>query len=84
MNTGCLSNDDGEGNENEFIAVNSLKIANIGELPYGVLGTAPNFRLREEFNFSYVYVPQQRHKKKFMVVFVQVVKKACWTFKICF
>ena len=46
MNTGCLSNDDGEGNENEFIAVNSLKIANIGELPYGVLGTAPNFGLR--------------------------------------
>ena len=34
-----------------LIAVNSLKTANIGELRYGVLETAPNFKLREEINF---------------------------------
>ena len=33
-----------------FIAVNSLKIKSIGELPYGVLGTAPKFGLREEID----------------------------------
>ena len=59
-----------------LIAVNSLKMANIGELRYGVLGTDPNFGLREEIKFSYVYVLQQRLKKKFMVVFVQVVKRS--------
>ena len=50
-----------------LIAVNSLKMANIGELCYGVLGTDPNFGLREEIKFSYVYVLQQQLKKKFMV-----------------
>ena len=50
-----------------LIAVNSLKMANIGELRYGVLGTDPNFGLREEIKFSYVYVLQQQLKKKFMV-----------------
>ena len=59
-----------------LIAVNSLKMANIGELRYGVLRTDPNFGLREEIKFSYVYVLQQRLKKKFMVVFVQVVKRS--------
>ena len=59
-----------------LIAVNSLKMANIGKLRYGVLGTDPNFGLREEIKFSYVYVLQQRLKKKFMVVFVQVVKRS--------
>ena len=34
-----------------LIAVNSLKTANIVELRYGVLGTAPNLELREEINF---------------------------------
>ena len=51
-----LSNDDGEGNENVpsylnecmFDFNNSLKMANIGELPYGILGTAPKFGLRDE------------------------------------
>ena len=51
-------------------------MADIGELRYGVLGTDPNFGLREEIKFSYVYVLQQRLKKKFMVVFVQVVKRS--------
>ena len=35
-------------NFSAFISVNSLKMANIGELPYGVFGTAPKFGLREE------------------------------------
>ena len=50
-----LSNDDGEGNENApsylnecMFDFNSLKMANIGELPYGILGTAPKFGLRDE------------------------------------
>ena len=56
MNIGHLSNDDGEGNENVpsyqnkcvfFFNFYSLKIANIGELPYGVLGTVPKFGLGE-------------------------------------
>ena len=63
MNIGRLSNDDGEGKENfpwyqnecmcgffyTFFRVyfNSLKMANIGELPYRVLGTASKFGLRE-------------------------------------
>ena len=46
-----------------LIAVNSLKMANIGELRYGVLRTDLNFGLREEIKFSYVYVLQQRLKK---------------------
>ena len=50
-----LSNDDGDGNENVpsylnecMFDFNSLKMANIGELPYGILGTAPKFGLRDE------------------------------------
>ena len=50
MNIGRLSNDDGEGNENVpsylnecVFDFNSLKMVNIGELPYGVLGTGPKF-----------------------------------------
>ena len=34
-----------------LIAVNSLNTANMSELRYGVLGTAPNLELREEINF---------------------------------
>ena len=36
----------------EFISVNSLKMANIDELPYGVLGTAPKFGSAKKMNFS--------------------------------
>ena len=42
-------------NFSAFIAVNSLKMANKGEPPYGVLGTAPNFGLREEIEFVPVF-----------------------------
>ena len=35
-----------------FISVNSLKMANIGELPYGVLGTAPKFGSAKKLNLS--------------------------------
>ena len=70
MNIGRLSNNDGEGNENVpsyqndcafFLSsfsrfFNSLKIANISELPYGVLGTAPKFGVREEIEFAPVFV----------------------------
>ena len=89
---GRLSNDDGEGNENvpsyqndmraffnfsAFISVNSLKMANIGELPYGVLGTAPKFGLREETEFVPVFrSSKHRCKRNSTVVFVQVVKKS--------
>ena len=79
-----LSNDDGEGNENVPSYLNecmfdfsSLEMANIGELPYGVLGTAPKFGLREEIEFVPVLTSsKQRRKRKFNVVFVQVVKKS--------
>ena len=79
-----LSNDDGEGNENVpsylnecMFDFNSLKMANIGELPYGILGTAPKFGLREEIEFvSVLTSSKQRRKRKFNVVFVQVVKKS--------
>ena len=55
----------------------SLEMANIGELPYGVLGTAPKFGLREEIEFVPVLTSsKQRRKRKFNVVFVQVVKKS--------
>ena len=36
----------------EFISVNSLKKAYIGELPYGVLGTAPKFESAKKLNLS--------------------------------
>ena len=56
---------------------NSLKLANIGERPYGVLGTASKFRLREEIEFAPVFTSsKQRRKRKFNVAFVQVVKKS--------
>ena len=55
----------------------SLKIANIGELPYGVLATAPKFGLREEIELVRVFTScKQRRKRKFNVVFVQVLKKS--------
>ena len=34
----------------------SLQMANVGELPYEVLGTAPKFGLREEIEFAPVFV----------------------------
>ena len=50
---------------------------NIGELPYGVLGTVPKFGLREEIEFvPLLTFSKQRLKRKFNVVFVQVVKKS--------
>ena len=74
-----LSNDDGEGNENVpsylnecVFNFNSLKMPNIGELPYGILETAPKFGLREEIEFVPVLTSsKQRRKRKFNVVFVQ-------------
>ena len=50
----------------------------MGERPYGVLGTAPTFGLREETEFVSVCLrpPKKRRKRKFNVVFVQVVKKS--------
>ena len=36
----------------EFISVNSLEMTNIGELPYGVLGTAPKFESAKKLNLS--------------------------------
>ena len=56
---------------------NSLKMANIGELPYGILGTAPKFGLREEIEFVPVLTSsKQSRKRKFNVVFAQVEKKS--------
>ena len=53
------------------------KMENIGELPYGVLGTVPKFGLREEIEFvPLLTFSKQRRKMKFNVVFVQVVKKS--------
>ena len=42
---------------------NFLKIANIGELQYGVLGTAPKFGLREEIKFVPVFKPSNQRPK---------------------
>ena len=79
MNTGWLSNDNGEGNENvpsyqmnarffktffAFISVNSLKMANKGEFPYRLLGTAPNFGLREETEFVPVLTSSKQRRRK--------------------
>ena len=53
------------------------KMENIGELPFGVLGTVPKFGLREEIEFvPLLTFSKQRRKRKFNVVFVQVVKKS--------
>ena len=64
-----LSNDDGEGNENVpsylnecVFNFNSLKMANIGELPYGILETA-KFGLREEFNLFLCLRPPNKVAK---------------------
>ena len=52
-------------------------MANIGQLPKGVLGTAPEFGLREEIELIFVSTsPEQRRKRKFNVWFVQVLKKS--------
>ena len=52
---------------------NSLKVANIGELPYIVLGTAAKFGLREEIEFVPVFTSsKQPRKRKFNIVFVQL------------
>ena len=53
-------------------------MANIGELPYGVLGTAPKFGSAKKLNLSLRLRPlkQRRKRKFFTVVFVQVVKKS--------
>ena len=64
-------------NFSAFISVNSLKMANIDELPYGVLGTALKFGLREETEFVPVFrSSKHRCKRNSTVVFVQVVKKS--------
>ena len=57
---------------------NCLKMANIGQLPDGDLGTAPKFRLKEEIELVFVSTSpeQQRCKRKFNVWFVQVLKKS--------
>ena len=53
-------------------------MANIGKLPYGVLGTALKFGLSEEIEFVPVFMSsKQRRKNKFFTVgFVQFVKKS--------
>ena len=82
MNIGRHGNDEGEGNKMNArffslvrVYFDSLKIENIGQLPYRVLETAPKFRLREEIEFVPVSTSsKQRRKRKFNVVFAQVVK----------
>ena len=53
-------------------------MANIGELPCGVLGTAPKFGSAKKLNLSLCLRPlkQRRKRKFFAVVFLQVVKKS--------
>ena len=52
-------------------------MANIGELLYGVVGTAPNFGLRKEIELVPVLTSsKQSRKRKFNVVFVQVLKRS--------
>ena len=64
-------------NFSAFISVSCLKMANKGDLPYGVLGTSPKFGLREETEFAPVFTSSKhRYKRNFTVVFVQVAKKS--------
>ena len=50
-------------------------MAKKGEFPYGVLGIAPKFGLREEIEFVPVFTSSNhRCKRNFTVVLVQVVK----------
>jgi len=50
-------------------------MANIGELPYGVLGTGPKFGLSKETEFVAVFTSsKQRRKRKF---FYGVVRTGC-------
>ena len=52
-------------------------MANVGELPYGVLGTAPKFGLREQIEFVPVFTSsKQCRKRKFNVMFAQVEKES--------
>ena len=79
MNFGCLSNDDGEGKENVLsYQMNARFFFNFfAFISYQVLGTTPNFGLKEETEFVPVLTSsKQRRKRKFTVVFVQVVKKS--------
>ena len=72
-----------------FIAVNSvnsLKIKSIGELPYGVLGTAPKFGLREEIDdeLPLCLRPPNNGTKGNKKGRVRTgCKKERWTCKIC-
>ena len=52
-------------------------MANTGELPYGVLGTATKFGLSEETEFVPVFMSskQRRKRKFFTMVLLQVAKK---------
>ena len=66
-------------NFHEFISVHSLKVANVGKLPYGVLGTALKFCLSEEIEFVPLFTSSKQRRKNvffFTVVFVQFVKKS--------
>ena len=79
MNIGCLSNDDGEGNANvPSYQMNARFFKNFfAFISYRGLGTAPNFGLKQETEFVPVLtLSKQRRKRKFTVVFVQVVKKS--------
>ena len=54
-------------------------MANIGELPYGSMswGPHPSSESEEEIEFAPVFTSsKQRRKRKFTVVFAQVVKKS--------
>ena len=53
-------------------------MVNIGEFLYRVLETAPKFGLREEIEFvpMYLRLGKQHRKRKFSVLFIQVVKKS--------
>ena len=96
MNIACLSKDDREGQERkrqnecaffffnffEFISVNSLKMANIGELPYGVLGTVPKFGSAKKLNLSQCLGPPNNVAKGNFLRLCSY-RKARWTCKIC-
>ena len=47
----------------EFISFNSLKLANIGKLSYGILGTAPKFGSAKKLNLSLCLRPQNNDAK---------------------
>ena len=95
MNIGCLSNDDGEGNENVpsyqnecafFLNFhfNSLKMANIGQLRMESWRSHPSSDSEKKFNLPLCLRPPNNVAKgNLRLCSHSLYRKAHWTCKIC-